>query len=214
MRPRLHNLLSYAVCLLVFWCTLAWRSRGATWPAGATLGTALWTLHFVRRSVESAWVHRYGKPRVALADALTEYLYYWGFAGWIAWSLAAQSYRSPPQLGQALGAALFVAAEAGNARAHWMLRALRSPNSQEKRVPRGFLFEVLSCPHYACEILAWVGFNLATGTLAGSCFLLLGAGILSAWAHTRHVAYRREFDGQQGRELYPPKRRALLPYLF
>jgi very-long-chain enoyl-CoA reductase len=64
------------------------------------------------------------------------------------------------------------------------------------------------------EILSWVGFNLVTQTWAGVAFMLVGAGILSAWAHTRHVAYRKEFDGNGGRERYPEQRRALVPFVF
>lgn len=214
MRPRVHNLVSYSVTLLIFWGVLWWRSRAVALSAVATLGATLWTAHFVRRSLESAFVHRYSKARIGAGDYLTEYLYYWGFAAWIAWSITAASARAPALALQAVGLALFVAAEAGNARAHAMLRDLRSPRGTERQIPRGFLFEALSCPHYFCEILTWIGFNLVTGTLAGVGFMLVGAGILGAWAHTRHAAYQREFDGQDGRALYPAKRRALIPFVF
>lgn len=200
--------------LLVFWGVLLWRSRAAALPGVASFGAALWTAHFVRRSLESALVHRYSKPRIGPGDYLTEYVYYWGFAAWIAWTLTSATHQAPAPGLQALGLVVFIAAEVGNARAHVMLRELRSPNGNEKQIPRGFLFEWLSCPHYFCEISSWVGFNLVTGTLGGVCFMLVGAGILGAWAHTRHTAYRREFDGQDGRELYPSERRALIPFLF
>jgi very-long-chain enoyl-CoA reductase len=81
-------------------------------------------------------------------------------------------------------------------------------------IPRGFLFERVSCPHYGFEILTWVGFALLAGTWASRAFLLVGAGILASWARTRHVAYLRDFDGREGRELYPQERRALIPGLF
>jgi very-long-chain enoyl-CoA reductase len=213
MRPRVHNVVSYSVTLLVFFAVLAWRARGAALSLNASLGAALWASHFLRRTLESAFVHRYSKPSVGAADYLSEYLYYWGFAAWIAWSLAAPSHRAPALGVQGLGLALFVLAEAGNARAHVILRSLRAPGTRDKRIPRGFLFEWVSCPHYLCEILSWVGFNLVTTTLAGLAFLIVGAGILGAWAHTRHVAYRKEFAAGTG-ERYPAKRRALLPGVF
>ena len=214
MRPRVHNIVSYSVTLLVFWGVLIWRSRALGLPGTASLGAALWTAHFVRRTLESAVVHRYSKPSIGAGDYLTEYLYYWGFAAWVAWSLTAVAHQPPHPFLQAFGLALFVVAEASNSRAHVMLRDLRSPNGSEKPLPRGFLFERVSCPHYFFEILSWVGFNLVTGTLAGVAFMAVGAGILGAWAHTRHVAYKKQFDGLDGRELYPAQRRALIPYLF
>jgi very-long-chain enoyl-CoA reductase len=214
LRPRVHNVLSYSVTLLVFWAVLLWRTRGVGFSAQAMLAAALWTAHFLRRTLESAFVHRYSKPRIGPGDYLTEYLYYWGFAAWIAWSVTALSHRGPALGVQAAGLVVFALAELGNARAHVILRNLRVAGSSEKRIPRGFLFEWLSCPHYLCEILSWAGFNLATQTLSGLAFMLVGAGILGAWAHARHVAYKKEFGAESGREPYPTKRRALLPGVF
>jgi very-long-chain enoyl-CoA reductase len=218
MRPRTHNVVSYSLALLVFIAVAAFRSAALGRAAlgvelGAGVGATLWCAHFVRRAAESAWLHRYGKPRVGWSDIVVEYLYYGGFAAWNAAALFGASYRSPRFAFIALGGALFVIAELGNAKAHRMLRDLRAPGSLERKLPRGFLFERVSCPHYLFEILAWVGFAIATQTWAAFGFVLLSSGILGAWAHTRHVAYRAEFDGRDGRELYPP-RSALLPGIF
>jgi len=214
VRPRVHNVLSYSVALLVFLGVLLWRSRGQSYSLNAELGAALWTAHFARRALESAFVHRYSKPSIGAGDYLTEYLYYWGFGAWIAWSLSAPPHLAPAPNVQWLGLALFALCEYGNAMSHLRLRRLRPAGSSEKHIPRGFLFEWVSCPHYLCEVGSWLGFNLVTGTLAGVAFLLLGAGILGAWAHTRHVAYKKEFNGEGGRELYPVRRRALVPFVF
>src|SRR6187431_192796 len=214
MRPRVHNIISYKGALFVFWGVLAWRARGLGLSFTAGLATALWSLHFARRIWESAFVHRYSKPSIGPGDYLTEYAYYWGFGAWIAWSVSASPQRAPLVSLQVLGLGLFALAEAGNARAHLTLRALRAPGGRERQIPRGFLFQRLSCPHYLCEILSWLGFNLVTQTWAGVAFMLVGAGILGAWAHTRHAAYRKEFDGREGRALYPAERQALIPFLF
>jgi len=214
MRPRVHNLVSYTGALLVFWSVLGLRGRTLGLSLTAGMASALWSAHFVRRSWESAFVHRYSKPRIAASDYLTEYVYYWGFAAWIAWSVTAPREAAPHTGLQAAGLALFVVAEAANAHAHRVLRDLRAPGGQERLIPRGPLFQRLSCPHYFFEIASWAGFNLVTGTWAGVAFMLVGAGILGAWAHTRHVAYRQQFDGRDGREKYPVERRALIPFLF
>ncbi|HET7544212.1 MAG TPA: hypothetical protein VFK05_30285 [Polyangiaceae bacterium] len=214
MRPRVHNVVSYSGALLVFWGVLVWRSTALGISLTAALASALWTAHFVRRTWESAFVHRYSKPHIGAFDYLTEYVYYWGFGAWIAWAVTAASEPRPLDLSGALGLLLFVVAEAGNAQAHRVLRDLRAPGGRERQIPRGFAFQRLSCPHYFFEIMSWVGFNLVTRTWAGIAFMLVGAAILGAWAHTRHVAYRREFDGREGREQYPVERRALLPFLF
>jgi very-long-chain enoyl-CoA reductase len=208
MRPRVHNIVSYTGALLVFWSVFGWRVHTLGVSLTAGLAAVLWSFHFARRTWESAFVHRYSKPSIGVSDYLTEYIYYW------AWSVTPTAARPPWFALQMLGLAWFVLAEAGNARAHLMLRALRSPGGREKQIPRGFLFERVSCPHYLFEILSWVGFNLVTQTWAGVAFMLVGAGILGGWAHTRHAAYRKEFDGLEGRERYPEQRRALVPFVF
>jgi very-long-chain enoyl-CoA reductase len=213
MPPRVHNLVSYSGALLVFWGVLSWRVSRLGWSFTAGSALAMWSVHFVRRTWESAFVHRYSKLRIAPADYLTEYVYYWGFGAWIAWSVTTPQ-RSPLFSVALLGFVLFALAEVGNAHAHRVLRDLRSPGGRERQIPRGLLFQRLSCPHYSFEILAWVGFNWVTRSWAGVAFMLVGAGILAAWAHTRHLAYRKEFDGREGRQQYPGERRALLPFLF
>jgi len=198
----------------VFWGVFFWRARALGLSLTAGLALALWSAHFLRRALESAFVHRYSKPSIGAGDYLTEYVYYWGFGAWIAWSVTASAARPSVSLLQVSGLALFVLAEAGNARAHRVLRQLRTAGGRERQIPRDVLFKRLSCPHYTFEILSWLGFNLVTQTWAGIAFMLVGAGILSAWAHTRHVAYGKEFDGRDGREKYPVERRALVPFLF
>jgi len=217
MKPRAHNLISYCFALVVFAAVLGVRverSPGSALQPVAAIATTMWCLHFARRASESAWVHRYGKAAVPTGDVVTEYLYYWGFAAWNAFSLTSPRYRGPASWLVALGLLLFVVAELGNARAHRLLRDLRPAGSKLRVIPRGFLFERVSCPHYLFEILSWVGFALVSGTWAAGAFLLVGGAILGSWAHTRHVAYCKDFDGLEGREQYPAQRRALIPGLF
>lgn len=216
MAPRLHNLISYSFAQLVFVVALKARLdlSGKRLGTFALLAALAWCFHFARRTAESAWVHRFARPAYSVTDVLVEYVYYWGFAVWNALALTATDYREPPLAVALLGLVTFAVGQFGNARAHRELRALRAPGSRARVIPRGFLFERVSCPHYGFEILTWVGFALLAGTWASRAFLLLGAGVLASWARTRHVAYRRDFDGLEGREKYPRERRALIPGVF
>jgi very-long-chain enoyl-CoA reductase len=216
VKPRAHNVLSYSLALAVFAVVALTRifSGEGTLLVPVIAGFVLWCAHFARRTAESLFVHRYGKAAVPVADVVSEYLYYWGFAAWNAWSLTASNYRAADLRVVLFGVALFVLAELGNAKAHRMLRDLRPVGSKQRVIPRGFLFERVSCPHYLFEILSWVAFAIVVQTWAALAFLLVGAGILAAWARSRHVAYRKDFDGADGREKYPEQRRALLPGIF
>jgi very-long-chain enoyl-CoA reductase len=208
--------LSYSMALVVFVAVALSRifSGEGTLLVPVIAGFVLWCAHFARRTAESLFVHRYGKAAVPVGDIITEYVYYWGFAAWNAWSLTASNYRAADLRVVLLGAVVFVLAELGNAKAHRMLRDLRPLGTKQRVIPRGFLFERVSSPHYLFEILSWLGFAIVVQTWAALAFLVVGAGILGAWAHTRHVAYRKDFDGLEGREKYPEARRALVPGIF
>jgi very-long-chain enoyl-CoA reductase len=207
--PRFHNVLSYSGAFLVLPILLDWSRAGALLPA------AMWCAHFLRRTAESLWVHRYSGRPVPPADYLVEYTYYWGFAAWIAWGLSAAEWGLPSLGTQIMGGGIFLGGECGNAWSHLYLRSLRADQgSQEKQLPARGLFSWVACPHYLFEIISWIGFAILTQVWGSVAFLLVGAGILSSYAWARHQAYRKVFDGLDGRELYPKKRRALVPLIF
>jgi very-long-chain enoyl-CoA reductase len=209
MHPRLHNALSYSGAALVF---LACLPKAA--PQAALVG-GLFCFHFLRRTLEALFVHRYSGRPVPPSDFLVEYVYYWGFAAWIAWSLGRPNWV-PPSSTQWLGGGLvFLLGEAGNAWAHQKLRALRMQSGESKKgIPSGGLFEWVSCPHYLFEIVSWCGFFWVTRVWASGAFLALGAAIVASYAYSRHRSYKKEFDGQEGRASYPLRRKAIVPLLF
>ncbi|MDX2055032.1 MAG: DUF1295 domain-containing protein [Polyangiaceae bacterium] len=216
---QLHNIVSYAITSLVFPAVVLFVRKDPDFtqlferPLLA-LATLLWVLHFLRRTAESAWVHRYSKPPAPYVGVLLEYIYYWGQGGFIAYTLAAPDYRFPGPLQLILGVALFAAAETGNAWSHFHLHKLRAPGETAHRIPRGGMFERVSSPHYFFEITAWWGFALAFPCWGTFLFASLTTAILLTWGLTRHRSYLRHFDGQEGREMYPKQRRAVLPFLF
>lgn len=219
MTPKRHNALSYGVAAAVFPAVVL-LSEG---PAGGyvRLVTGLWCFHFLRRTAEALWVHRYSGRPVQVADFLVEYAYYWGFATWIALGVSGAGTRSLSDPVLWAGIALFVLGEAGNTWAHQKLRALRSSPLQsaaagqsERKLPDGGLFSLVACPHYLFEITSWLGFALVSRVWGAWSFLALGTGILISYARARHLAYAQEFDGKEGRSLYPKARRALVPFVL
>lgn len=211
MTPRFHNVLSYTGALLTLPVVVILRSPPTglhAVPVAIWLPVGLWCAHFLRRALESAALHRYSKPTFPVRDAVVEYVYYWGFGAWIGGSLSTEV-GNVSGVALCAGGVLFGLAELGNHACHRMLAALRDDGSQDKRIPHGFLFEEVSCPHYLFEILSWVGFFVVTQSLASFCFLLLASAILFGWAWQRHAEYKKRFKGE-----YPSRRRALLPRVF
>lgn len=209
---RPHDLTSYTGALLIYAMVSVLRnSAAAQLSEFFSLGLILWACHFVRRITECLWVHRYAGRRVPLGDALGEYAYYWGFAAWIAYGSPSRTLVEPLVL---LGVCLFVVGEIGNAWAHLKLRALRRPNTQDRGIPNGGLFNWVSSANYSYEILAWLGFGIAIRTPSAWLYFAGVVGVLASWAKKRQSRYHSYFDGKGGRPAYPKERRALVPWLF
>jgi very-long-chain enoyl-CoA reductase len=204
--PRAHNVTSYLVTLIVFPAVVYYRAHALS--GAVVLPMALWSFHFARRTLESLALHRYGKPAVPWSDAIQEYLYYWGFAGWTAWWMTREGYAVSTGSMLYAGLALYGVGELGNLATHVMLARLRPKGGKERVIPRGFLFELVSCPNYLFEILTWLGFALVADVRPAWAFFVVGTLILADWARKRHAAYLEQFKD------YPKKRKRLLPLVF
>ncbi len=107
-----------------------------------------------------------------------------------------------------LGLTLFALGMFINRRADAALRRLRKPGGQTYVIPRGGLYERISCPNYSGELLQWLGFGLASWSLAGLAFFIYCAANLVPRAMASHRWYREQFTD------YPAQRRALIPGLL
>jgi len=107
-----------------------------------------------------------------------------------------------------VGLAVFVAGYVINRHSDAVLRALRKPGETGYKVPRGGLYEWVSCPNYLGELLTWTGWTIATWSLAGLSFAVFTAANLVPRALANHRWYHDKFDD------YPPARRAVIPYIL
>jgi len=106
------------------------------------------------------------------------------------------------------GVSVFMLGFGINLKADQILLNLRKPGETGYKVPRGWLYEYVTCPNYLGEILEWLGFALATWSLAGLAFALYTAANVGPRAFANHRWYRERFPD------YPKQRKALLPFLF
>ncbi|RKP34909.1 3-oxo-5-alpha-steroid 4-dehydrogenase-domain-containing protein, partial [Dimargaris cristalligena] len=171
----------------------------------------LFELHFAKRLYETIFVHRFSNGTMPLTNLIKNTAYYTLMAGvsvgfWVygPWNTVAQasSYRSP--LEAAVCVALFLFAEVSNYITHRNLSSLRPPGTRVRKIPRGYGFDLVSCPNYLFEVMAWVVFTYYTRSLASLAFTLAGAGQMYVWAVKKHRNYLREFPD------YPKDRRAMI----
>ena len=106
------------------------------------------------------------------------------------------------------GAIVFVIGYRVNRKADAMLAALRKPGETGYRIPRGWLYEKISCPNYLGEFLVWTGWAIATWSASGVAFLIWTLANLVPRALQNHRWYHDKFPD------YPRERKAVIPYLL
>jgi protein-S-isoprenylcysteine O-methyltransferase Ste14 len=172
---------------------------------------AIWQLHYVQRTLVFPFLMRGpGRPMpiliVALALAFNGVNAYVN-ARWISHlGHYPAAWLADPRF--VAGAALFGLGWIVNLRADAALRRLRAPGERGYKIPRGGLYERVSCPNYLGELLEWTGWAIATWSLAGLSFAVYTAANLVPRALAHHRWYRETFPD------YPPARRAVIPYVL
>lgn len=117
------------------------------------------------------------------------------------------SWLTSPQF--LLGVAIFLVGFLGNIWADNVLLNLRDHKEDRSyKIPRGFLYEFITCPNYFCEIIEWLGWAIATNSVAGFFFFLSTLANLGPRAKTHHEWYHKKFND------YPRNRKALIPFLY
>ncbi|MEI8254866.1 MAG: DUF1295 domain-containing protein [Deltaproteobacteria bacterium] len=107
-----------------------------------------------------------------------------------------------------VGVAIFVAGYAINRWSDRVLINLRAPGETGYKIPRGGLYEKITCPNYFGEFVEWCGWSLASWSPAGIAFALYTFANLAPRARSHHAWYREKFAD------YPAKRKAIIPWLF
>lgn len=207
--PRVGWILMEAPAVLGF---------GAVWAAGAHVAErvprvllAIWMLHYVHRAFVFPFRMRSDGRRMPLLIASLGA----GFNllnGYInARAVSHFSSQDASWLGSApflLGTCIFAFGLVLNLHSDTVLLALRAPGETGYRIPFGGGYRFVSCPNYLGEMLEWLGWALAAGTLAGWAFFAYTVANLFPRAQAHHRWYRVKFPD------YPPERRAVIPFVW
>ncbi|EXJ88977.1 enoyl reductase [Capronia epimyces CBS 606.96] len=171
-------------------------------------------IHFVKRELETLFVHRFSAATMPLRNIFKNSFHYWILSGvmvaafiYSPFSATAQDYS---RLLLYPGLVLYVLGEFGNLQAHLTLRRLRSSGGSERGIPRGPLFSLVTCPNYLTETISWVGVYLISGLSWGVLiFLLVSVAQMAQWAKKKEHRYRKEFGDK-----YKKKRYTMLPGIW
>jgi very-long-chain enoyl-CoA reductase len=147
----------------------------AAFNSVAWLGVICWNLHFLKRELETIFVHKFSRPTMPLTNLFKNCAYYWCFGAVIGYPLCSPSYAPPADLQVTIGLVIFVLCELGNLICHLMLSNMRPAEGNTSRsIPRGFLFELVACPNYTFEVTSWIGFSIMTQIPFSYLFTIVG----------------------------------------
>lgn len=175
-----------------------------------TVAYALVVLHYVKRELETLFVHRFSLDTMPIKNIFKNSFHYWIIGGlMIAYFLYHPLYtETKSHAFVTAGAVVMVAMELGNLYSHIILMKLRPKGSRARGIPRGFLFEYVTCANYTFELAAWLMFCLFTQTLTAYVFLLVSGAQIAQWSLKKHLALKKEFGSEA------PKRKKLIPFVW
>ena len=212
--PSISNRLGWTimevVSLLVFAGLFLFGPAEKTAPMWVFF--ALWAAHYINRSLIFPWrTHTAGKtiPLAIVGSAIAFNLVNAGLngvqLGWSGATYPPEWFVDPRFIA---GLTIFVVGAGINLWADDRLIALRADGSKGYTIPRGGLFNIVSCPNLMGEIIQWSGFALMCWNLPALSFAIWTAANLIPRAVSHHKWYRNTFPD------YPPERRAVIPALL
>ncbi|XP_028410157.1 3-oxo-5-alpha-steroid 4-dehydrogenase 1-like [Dendronephthya gigantea] len=106
------------------------------------------------------------------------------------------------------GCLIFLSGFAMNLYFDYIITNLRKPGETGHKIPRGGLFEYVSCPNFFGEIVEWGGYALASSSFVAFAFFFNTFIQLGVRAFYHHRFYHKKFED------YPKNRKAVIPFVF
>ncbi|RVD87865.1 uncharacterized protein DFL_002069 [Arthrobotrys flagrans] len=192
---------------------VSWAGTPASTPPTTTqwILCTMVILHYVKRELETLFIHRFSSATMPLSSLIRNTAYYWTMGGlYLGYFLYAPSTTEIQPLSLYAGLAIWVFAELSNFKTHLTLRDLRRPGSTDRGIPTGYGFSLVTCPNYMFEVLGWFAVAMISGwKIPALVFWGSGLFIQTKWAGQKERRYRKEFGDK-----YKKKRNVIIPYVL
>lgn len=117
-----------------------------------------------------------------------------------------EAYLTDPKM--VIGLMIFLIGVYINWRSDHMLINLRKENETGYKIPKGWLFDKISCPNHFGEIIEWIGYAIMLWSLPGWSFAIWTAANLIPRSLNHHSWYKSYFKN------YPTERKAVIPSIL
>lgn len=169
--------------------------------------------HFVKRELETLFVHRFSATTMPAFNIFKNSFFYWALSGLLVaygvYSPVSEAATASNQNIDIAGLAIYLYGEISNAIVHLNLSNLRPKGTTKRGIPTGYGFGLVTCPNYMFEVLSWVGIILVSRSWTVVVFIAFGTLQMKQWAWQKEKAYRTQFGDK-----YKKKRYTMIPGLF
>lgn len=203
-------LIIYAPAFVVSSTYLLLTSSGMISQFEATLAAWMLMAHFLKRTLEVLFLHKYSGSTAENAAKMIGFAY--AFQGALVCATA-----NPCPSGSVFYAPsifLFVVGIFGNFYHHYLLASLRSSKTTtgEKKysAPRGGLFEYVAAPHYLFELIGWLGIALASHQISAVLVFSGMTAYLTARSGNQNQWNKNKFSEKE----WPASRKNIIPFIF
>ncbi|KAL8241526.1 hypothetical protein R6Q59_014880 [Mikania micrantha] len=167
------------------------------------------TIHFLKRVIEVLLVHKYSGYIAFEAVIPISLSYAISTATMIYAQYLSQASLEPLIDLKHIGVALFLVGITGNFYHHLILSTLRKNDDKQYKIPKGGLFDLVTCPHYLFEIIGFIGVSCISQTMYSVCFLMGTISYLTGRSFATREWYVSKFGEKFNKDV-----KALVPYVL
>mmetsp|Transcript_44876 Transcript_44876/g.43458 ORF Transcript_44876/g.43458 Transcript_44876/m.43458 type:complete len:202 (+) Transcript_44876:352-957(+) len=176
------------------------------------LGIAMVLIHYIKRELETLFVHRFSTDTMPFSNVFLNSFHYWVIFGFINMYFFLHPDYTPPKWTSDnylwISFACFLGFEFLNLMCHITMMNLRRPGTTERGIPRGWGFDTVSCANYLYETLCWILFAVQSNAVGAYIFLAISFFQMLDWALKKHKRYVEEFPN------YPKNRKSMVPFII
>ncbi|OIQ27058.1 MAG: hypothetical protein BM564_13395 [Bacteroidetes bacterium MedPE-SWsnd-G2] len=209
--PEISNKLGWIIMEFPSFGIILYFYISSNQSSYASILSLLWLFHYFNRTFIFPFkIRTKGKkmPIIIVLSAIIFNSINAGLNGYFFSSLETYTDSSFLNWKFVLGISIFIIGFIVNQVSDYKLINLRKPGELDYKIPRGFLFDFISCPNLLGELAQWLGFAIMAWNYPATSFLVWTAANLIPRAISHHNWYKKQFKN------YPKNRGALVPKIW